>query len=139
MENEGQTIDHTMHDIETMLNNELKMNNTSSWNKLDKSTKLGKLQEFVKSYDCDSKMKEQLFLVLKKGLDQNKLQKIKDVSYNIDTQSIQNIPSLSLHDSKFILKSDRKKSTSKSLPIRHKQSVSKKKKYKIDNKDIKED
>ena len=139
MENERQTIDHTMHDIETMLNNELKMNNNSSWNKLDKSTKLGKLQEFVKSYDCDGKMKEQLFLVLKKGLDQNKLQKIKDVSYNIDTQSIQSIPSLNLHDSKFILKSDRKKSTSKSLPIRHKQSVSKKKKYKIDNKDIKED
>lgn len=139
MENEEQTIDHTIHDIETMLNNELKMNNTSSWNKLDKSTKLGKLQEFVKSYDCDGKMKEQLFGVLKKGLDQNKLQKIKDVSYNIDTQSIQSIPSLTLHDSKFILKSDRKKSTSKSLPIRHKQSVSKKKKYKIDNKDIKED
>lgn len=127
----------TMKQIDNLLDNERLLNNKSTWNKLDKSTKISKLKIFSSNYDCTNDDKKKLFDILFKALDQNKLQKIKDVVYDVDKQEIISIPTLTFTNNKFIVKNEKRISTSKSLPIKNKVHSTKKNKYKIDNKDIK--
>jgi hypothetical protein len=125
-----------INDLENKLDAERISNHKSSWSKLDKSTKLQKIQSFCKEYNIPNDIeREKLFNVLKTALEQNKLQKIKDVNYDIETQVITDIPVLMYNDNNYYIKSEKRVSTSKSLPIKNKKLNTKKKKYKIDNKD----
>ena len=128
-------ISLSMKQIDSILDNERQINNKSSWNKLDKSTKINKLRDFCNNYNCDKDEKEKLFNTLCKALEQNKLQKIKEVIYDIDKEIIISIPTLMCINNKFIIKNEKRVSTSKSLPIKNKQHSTKKNKHKIDNKD----
>lgn len=115
-------------ELEKMLNAERDTNKKSTWNKLDKSTKLVKIKEYCEEFDCDEKERIQILNLLTSALESNKLQKIKDVIYDIDKQQIKSIPMLSKHGNHFVLKSEKRQSTSKSLPTRNKVNNTKKKK-----------
>tara|TARA_B100001287_G_C22587378_1_gene483958 strand:- start:325 stop:744 length:420 start_codon:yes stop_codon:yes gene_type:complete len=128
-------ISLSMKQIDTILDNERQNNYKSSWNKLDKSTKINKLRDFSNNYNCDNNEKEKLFNTLHKALEQNKLQKIKEVIYDVNKEMIVSIPTLTYIHNKFIIKNEKRISTSKSLPIKNKQHSTKKNKHKIDNKD----
>lgn len=122
----------SISELDKLLDTERHQNNKSSWSKLDKSTKLHKLKFFCDEYDSPDNTKEQLYKTLMKALDQNKLQKIKDVVYDTEKEKITSIPSLVMNERRiFAIKSDKRLSTSRSLP----KSGTKKKKIKIDNKD----
>jgi hypothetical protein len=125
---------HTMTEIETILNEEIHTNNKSTWNKLDKSNKLSKILFFCDNYECSSSDKPLLKDALTTALEYNKLQKIKDVIYDIENQVIVSIPSLLYVNNKFLVRNDKRTSTSRSLP-KNKSHNTKKKKIKIDNKD----
>ena len=123
-------------DLENKLDAERILNNKSSWSKLDKSTKLQKIKNFCNVYDVTSdKERELLYDVLKTALEQNKLQKIKDVNYDVDNQEIKDIPVLLKNSERFYIKNEKRISTSRSLPVKNKLHNTKKKKHKIDNKD----
>ena len=123
-------------DLENKLDAERILNNKSSWSKLDKSTKLQKIKTFCNVYEVSSSSeRELLYDVLKTALEQNKLQKIKDVVYDIEKQEIKEIPALIKNSDKFYIKNEKRISTSKSLPVKSKTQNTKKKKHKIDNKD----
>ena len=88
---------------------------------MNKTIKLSKLEAWSDTYSRDNKLDDQaknnLKAFLKISLDRNKLQKVKDVIYDKDTQEIVNIPNLTLNsNNKFILKrNDKRVSTLKSL------------------------
>ncbi len=125
----------TISELESKLNAERILNNNSTWSKLDKSTKINKLLLFANKYNCCESDKIKLIDCLKKALEQNKLQKIKEVVYNIDKNEIIDIPALLYIDGTFILKNEKRISTTKSLPVKNKCHNTKKKKHKIDNKE----
>lgn len=112
--------------INALLDQETKSNKADSWNKLNKTLKLQKLHAFSEYY-CknnnlspkDAKLLKQFFITC---LDDNKLQKTKDVIYNKEKGEIINIPFLSFNKTgrNFTLKlNDKKTNTLKCLtPIR---------------------
>ena len=121
-------------ELEKMLNIEISINNKCSWNKLDRSVKLMKLKLYCDNYSCDNDEKKQLLSVLKEALKQNKLQKIKDVHYDVDNESIISVPALKFIEGDFIIKNEKRISTTKSLPTKNKlNNITMKKKQKIDN------
>jgi hypothetical protein len=111
--------------IELYLNSEKKMQKGKTWSKLEKAHKLKKISLFVVEYSKNNELSQEEQNELKKylltSLHRKKLQRVKDVIYDIQTGKIKNIPGLSLHtDSKgkrkFTLrKIDKKSSTSKGL------------------------
>jgi len=112
--------------INALLDQETKSNKADSWNKLNKTLKLQKLHAFSENY-CknnnlspkDAKLLKQFFVSC---LDENKLQKTKDVLYNKEKGEIINIPFLNFNKigRNFTLKTtDKKSNTIKCLtPIR---------------------
>jgi hypothetical protein len=78
------------------------------WNKLDKSQKLKKLNDFADKYSLEHKLDEKitsdLKQMLKEKLNRKCLQKIKDVQYNKETEMIISIPTLILHNHRYTLK-----------------------------------
>lgn len=125
-----------INDLENKLDAERILNNKSSWSKLDRSTKLQKIKNFCNVYDAISeKERELLYDVLKTALEKNKLQKIKDVNYDIDNQEIKDIPILIKSSERFYIKNEKRISASISLPVKNKSHNTKKKKHKIDNKE----
>ena len=115
-------------ELEKMLNAERDTNKKSTWNKLDKSTKLIRIKEYCDNYDCSDEEKKQILHLLTSALESNKLQKIKDVIYDIDKQEIKSIPLLLKQDDRYLIKSEKRQSTSKSLPTRIRVNNTKKKK-----------
>ena len=96
-------------DLENKLDAERILNNKSSWSKLDKSTKLQKIKTFCNVYEVSSSSeRELLYDVLKTALEQNKLQKIKDVVYDIEKQEIKEIPVLIKTSEKFYIKNEKR-------------------------------
>ncbi len=119
------TKNHTT-DIENFLKRESMQNAQKPWNKLEKSTKRKKLSKFVEIFP--TKQKEILKQYLYQCLERKKLQRTKDVIYNMNTGKIEKIPGLSFNKNthKYTLRRvDKKGSTLKSL-------APKKKKKKID-------
>jgi hypothetical protein len=113
-------------DINALLEQETRNNKADSWNKLNKTLKLQKLHAFSENY-CktnnlthkDVKLLKQFFISC---LDENKLQKTKDVQYNKEKGEIINIPLLNFikNGRNFTLKcNDKKSNTSKSLTPIH--------------------
>jgi hypothetical protein len=91
----------SLNDLDTMLNRETEQNKTQGWNKLDKTLKVKKLNEYADRYGETNNYNEEQTQTLKQFLrdclDKSKLKNTKDVYYNKDTKEVTNIPTLSLN------------------------------------------
>lgn len=119
--------------IENFLEKEQKNNIMKPWNKLGKGTKLKKVYEYVDNYLKDIPEKKGYEIALKTYLldclDRKKLQKKKDVIYDMEKNKIKDIPNLYFNEKKkkySLKRSDKKCSTLKSLPTRKNKSGGKK-------------
>ena len=108
--------------IEAFLEKEKEANKKKPWSKLSKASKLKKISEYVIQYTDENKLTEEQSVELKKYLTQclnrKKLQRMKDVVYDITTNKIKSINGLTYNKvkNKFTLKvKDKKTSTLKSL------------------------
>lgn len=112
----------TNPNIDDILENEKNTNKSDPWNKLDKSSKIGKLKEFAmrhgKKENCTEQEINTLYQFLISALDQKKLMRAKDVIYDKVSGTITSIPCLIYHAGfkKFTLKRcEKRQSTLKSL------------------------
>ena len=99
-----------------------KKKNIKPWSKLEKSTKLKKIYTYIENFYEKFKMteleKKDLKKYMRTCLERKKLQRIKDVIYEIKTGEIKDIPGLTFNEKnrKFILrKIDKKGSTLRNL------------------------
>ena len=129
--------------ISDYLKKESEENKKKSWSKLGKASKMKKLSVFITTYTAHNNLskqdKQELRRYLLVCLERKKLQRVKDVVYDVDTGIIKNIPGLSFDKGKhkFTLKRvDKKKSTIKGLALR-KKTRGKKDKIDIHLKDVK--
>lgn len=110
--------------VDSFLEKESKKNKTDTWNKIDKTSKIKQLNEYVDKLNAQdySEMTDEERLQLKKyleeSLDKKKLQCVKDVLYDKVTGKIKSIPNLHFNTAtrKFTIKRNEKRtSTLKSL------------------------
>lgn len=118
MDNKNKPSKHTLNSI---LSKKYDVKD-EPWCKLNKTTKLVKIQQFVEIYkdkhEMNSDEENRLVIFLKDCLDKKKLQRIKDVNYDKFEGVIKDIPGLLYIKSKkhFTLKNnDKRVSTLKSL------------------------
>tara|TARA_Y100001970_G_scaffold315_1_gene380 strand:+ start:1489 stop:2091 length:603 start_codon:yes stop_codon:yes gene_type:complete len=110
------------NNIENFLNKEKELNKKKTWSKLSKADKLKKLTKFSIKYSEKNNLEDEETKILQnyfiEELGKKRLQKIKDVTYDIDSGEIKNIPKLVfLKDKKrFTIKRERKTNTLSSLP-----------------------
>ena len=103
--------------IEIFLRNEKESNKNKPWSKLSKASKLKKINQYVMTYSEEKKINEQQTKELKsyllKCLERKKLQRQKDVVYDIETNTIKSITSLIFNKTtnKFTLKRNDKKTS----------------------------
>ena len=87
-----------LNSINQFLDNEKKHNKTETWIRLNKTEKIQKLHHFAEKYGKDNSLPTKDIRNLKafftESLNNNKLQKTKDVLYDKDNQTILNVPSL---------------------------------------------
>ena len=92
------TLSECTEKIDNFLSKEKKLNKNKSWSKLSKANKLKKLQLFSVTYSKKNKLSKEdekkLRTYLLEALDRRKLQRIKDVSYDIEKGIILEIPKL---------------------------------------------
>lgn len=117
----------TTKNISNFLDQEQKINSKKPWNKLEKSTKLKKLNDYVLIYSKENKLSTKKTTELKDylfvALERKKLQRTKDIAYDTISGKIKNIPGLDFNKNKnkFTLKRvDRKTSTLKNLQPKRK-------------------
>ena len=128
------TITDDISNIDLLLNNELNENIKESWNKLDKTVKLKKFNEYikilVKKYNLIENEEKLLKDLLYTNLEKKNLLKNKDVIYKKDSGILENIPNLLFNNNnrKFTLKKNNSHiSTAKSLgPTKKNKNVKKK-------------
>ena len=104
------SITNEVSNLDLMLDNESKQNKKESWNKLDKSAKMTKINDYIDtlaekhslSLDEQSNLKD----YLSSSLDKKSLHKNKDVVYSKETGKLENIPILHFNNNtrKFSLK-----------------------------------
>ncbi len=133
--NNNPVVKEKINNIDNFLDQEKQHNQKQPWCKLGNGTKIRKLNEYVNEYSIKNKIndeeKKKLKSYLKKSMERKKLQRVKDVQYDIENQKIINIPGLLYHKekNKFTLKNlDKNSSTLKSLaPKRrkHKKKIKK--------------
>jgi hypothetical protein len=119
--------------IDEMLDNEKRHNKTESWIKLNKTEKIQKLHQYAEKYGKDNGLPAKDIRNLKtfftESLNNNKLQKAKDVVYDKEERVITNIPSLhfNIGPRNFTLKimDTKRVSTIKSLTPKKEKSVDK--------------
>jgi len=117
--------------IDEMLDNEKRHNKTESWIKLNKTEKIQKLHQYAEKYGKDNGLPTKDIRNLKtfftESLNNNKLQKAKDVVYDKEERVITNIPSLHFNvgPRNFTLKimDTKRVSTIKSLTPKKEKSV----------------
>ena len=133
-------IKENINDINTFLKMEKESLKGRTWSKLSNASKLQKLilysEKYSKKHNLNKKTKEELKNYLIEAMEKKKLQRIKDVTYDIKTNLILNIQGLTYNNTKkkFTLKNkDKKTSTLKSLPP-FKKSTKKTKKDKLKDK-----
>ena len=121
-------------DIDKLLETDKKLNKSKPWSKIGKSTKSKKIKLFIKSFSIENELKPEQIIKLTSylmiSLEKKKLQRTKDVIYNVSTGKITKIPGLIFNKvkNKFSLKRiDKKRSTLKGLAPKS----NKKKKKKI--------
>jgi hypothetical protein len=116
--NESMNTVVTSTSIDNILENEKQQNIKDTWNKLDKTMKINKLNTFAIKYCLENKRDtDSMMIFFKKCLESNKLQKKKDLVYDKDTNEIVDIPSLCFDENDFFLKNldNKRTSTLKSL------------------------
>jgi len=125
----------TNPNIDDILENEKNASKSDPWNKLDKSAKFGKMKEFAARHGKKENYSEQeitaLYQFLISAIDQKKLMRAKDVTYDKVTGEITSIPCLMYHAGfkKFTLKRcEKRQSTLKSLAPISGSNTSKKRK-----------
>lgn len=116
--------------LEEFLEKEKTSNTKKSWSKLGRSTKLIKLINFVNYFAAENNLniteKNKLLKYLNEAMDKKKLQRVKDVIYDIKEEKIKSIPGLTFNKSKqkFTLRRvDKKKSTLKGLAPKKKKKI----------------
>ena len=131
--------------VADLLNEETTNNKKKPWNKLGQTERRKKVELFIDEYLPKSKQSE-LKNYLEKCLTNKKLQRTKDVIYDAEKGLIKSIPGLTFDKNKkrFTLKRvDKKNSTLKSLPMKHRKKTQKKKALKekkaLEKKDMKKD
>ena len=110
--------------VDRLLDEEMKTNKNVTWARLDKGEKIRKLNEYSENYCSDpnnfctdSQLLKQYLII---ALDRNRLQKVREVKYNKDTGTIENIPCLIFNTTtkRFTLnRSDKRVSTLSSLGV----------------------
>jgi hypothetical protein len=129
--------------IDDFLNKEKELNKNKPWNKLSKASRLKKLMTYASYYieknKLDNLQEKKLKTYLLDTLDRRKLQKIKDVVYNIETGIIEDIPKLIFMKGKkkFTIKREKKSNTLNNLPPKTLKKNRKKKKMDKTEKDEK--
>ena len=115
--------------LDEFLEKEKNSNKSKPWSKLGRSTKLKKIAHFVNHFstenDLNSIEKKQLQTYLNNSLDRKKLQRVKDVIYDVKLGRIKAIPGLTFNKNKqkFTLRRvDKKKSTLKGLAPKRKKN-----------------
>ena len=106
-----------INNIEDYLEKEKALNKKKQWNKLSTSSKIKKIKIFIEDYSLKNnlsstnKMLLQNYLIT--ALDRKKLQKVKDVDYDIDKGIIKNIPNLifNKNSNKFTIKKKNKENS----------------------------
>lgn len=110
-----------MNEIEEFLSNEITLNKKENWSKLDKTTRISRLNDFAIIYCEKNKLRSEELLTklqdfLKTKLNQRRLISTKDVVYDVDRQVITSIPNLVFVNDNFVLnRNDKRTSTVKSL------------------------
>lgn len=91
----------SQEDVDTILEKETQQNKNESWNKLNKTSKIQKLNNYADKYGVDQKYSAKEIKNLKQffldSLERGKLQKTKEVVYDKNSQTINEIPGLFLH------------------------------------------
>ena len=132
--------------IDSYLDKERESNEKKPWSKLSSASKLKKIEIYINTYSKKEQLsKEQkikLFAYLRKLLERKKLQRIKDVIYDVENGFIKNIPGLIFNkvNSKFTIKKNEKGSSLKNLApktLKHKKRRSKEEKKKLKSKEEK--
>ena len=116
------TMENT-NDIDSFLKKERESLKGRTWSKLSSATKLQQLIQYSDKYSKENNLSssenEQLTKYLIESMEKKKLQRVKDVNYDIKNGVILNIHGLSYNTTRkrFTLKNrDKKTSTLKSLP-----------------------
>jgi len=115
--------------LDDFLQKEKAQNKRKPWSKLGRSTKLKKITDFVTHFATEKKLttpdKKRLHNYLNDSLDRKKLQRVKDVNYDVKSGRIKAIPGLLFNKitQKYTLRRvDKKKSTLKGLAPRRKKN-----------------
>jgi hypothetical protein len=116
------SITNEVSNLDLMLDNESKQNKKESWNKLDKSVKMTKVNEYidtlVEKHNLSLDEQNNLKDYLSSSLDKKSLHKNKDVVYIKETGKLESIPILQFNNvtRKFSLKKQQQQiQTSRSL------------------------
>lgn len=123
-----------MSNLEKFLETEKTNNGNEPWCKLNKTSKIKKLGDYIeiysKAHNLDEEESKRLVGFLKDSLDKKKLSRVKDVIYDKITGIIKDVPALTYNKSTrhFTLKNiDKRVSTLKSLAPKKEGSASKNK------------
>lgn len=144
------SINTDIQNIDKFLDNERIANQKKPWSKLSSAIKLKLIKKYIDTYSIENNLlkdnKIKLFNYLKKLLERKKLQRVKDVVYDMEKHEIINIPGLIYNkiNSKFTIKrTDKSGGSLKNLAPKtlkkkkRKKSKEEKKKNKIDIKTYK--
>lgn len=119
-----------LSNLDKFLENEKNTNSTEPWNKLDKTAKIKKLITFAENYKLKFLLSDteydKLIVFLKECLDRKKLQRVKDVIYDLETGEVKEIPALAFSkvNTHFTLKNvDKRVSTLKGLAPKKRQGT----------------
>ena len=98
--NLNETFQNT-NNIETFLEKEIALKKKKQWNKLSIGSKHIKIKDYADKYSKENNLsdinKQILLNYLLKALDRKKLQKVKDIDYDVDKGVIKNIPNLTFN------------------------------------------
>ena len=110
MFNSSSTSKEKEDNVDNILENETQQNKNDNWNKLNKTVKIQKLNEYADKYSTEHNYSREETLALKQffveSLERGKLLKTKEVNYNKNSQQIIDILGLHYHTNthKFTLK-----------------------------------
>ena len=122
--------------VEDLLSKENTENKKKPWSKLGSTEQYKKLEQYILTIKPKSRQKD-LKTFLFKSLKNKKMQRTKDVVYDANKGIIKSIPGLKFDTTKkrFTLKRiDKKNSTLKGLPMKHRKKTQKYKKQKEETK-----
>ena len=123
------TVIRDISNLDILLDEENAQSKKESWNKLDKSIKINKINNYINKLSNEYKLSNEegknLLDYLSNSLDKKNLQRNKDVQYIKETGTLESIPNLHFNNTtrKFTLRKNTASNVSKSLgPTRKKKT-----------------